>query len=55
MKKKLKCQVKNLHLSNNHESDVNMLEMYKRTGIDITTDFRKVVEEVVNSCEICQY
>ena len=35
--------------------DVSMVEMYKGAGIDITADYGKFVEEVVNNCEICHF
>ena len=47
-------RVKSLHRSTNHKSARNMINMYKNSGEDINTEFKKIITDVVDRCETFQ-
>ena len=47
-------KIQALHRSTNHKSARNMLNMYKSTGEELSADFKKIIQDVVDRCETCQ-
>ena len=47
-------KVRSCHRQWNHKSRENMLEAYKSSGAEMTTQLSPIIEEVVLNCETCQ-